>query len=64
MDTLREAVHLRAWGGLDPLVQYQKEGYDYFQQLLDHIAEDVTRVLLAYSPEGKDDADAASAPET
>jgi preprotein translocase subunit SecA len=46
MDHLRDAIHLRAYGQLDPLVQYQKESYEYFQRLLDRIAQDVTK--LAY----------------
>jgi hypothetical protein len=46
MDHLREAVHLRAYGQWDPLVQYQKEAFQYFQRLLDRIAQDVTRLVL------------------
>ena len=45
MDHLREAVHLRAYGQWDPLVQYQKESYEYFQRLLDRIAEDVSKLV-------------------
>jgi len=45
MDHLREAVHLRAYGQWDPLVQYQKESYEYFQRLLDRIAQDVTKLV-------------------
>jgi len=46
MDHLREAVHLRAYGQWDPLVQYQKESYEYFQRLLDRIAQDVTKLVF------------------
>jgi preprotein translocase subunit SecA len=45
MDHLREAVHLRAYGQWDPLVQYQKESYEYFQRLLDRVAQDVTKLV-------------------
>jgi preprotein translocase subunit SecA len=45
MDHLREAIYLRAYGQLDPLVQYQKESYEYFQRLLDRIAQDVTKLV-------------------
>jgi preprotein translocase subunit SecA len=46
MDYLRESVGLRAYGQLDPLVQYQKEAYEYFDALLEHMARDMTRALL------------------
>jgi len=46
MDYLRDSVHLRAYGQLDPLLQYQKEAYEYFDSLLEHIARDMTRALL------------------
>ncbi len=46
MDYLRDSVGLRAYGQLDPLLQYQKEAFDYFEALLEHIAQDMTRALL------------------
>jgi len=46
MDHLHDSVHLRAYGQLDPLLQYQKEAYDYFEALLDHIARDMTKAVL------------------
>ena len=46
MDYLREGIGLRAYGQLDPLIQYQKEAYDYFEELLQHIAEDMTNAML------------------
>jgi len=46
MDDLRDSIGLRAYGQLDPLLQYQKEAYDYFEILLGHIAEDMTKAML------------------
>jgi preprotein translocase subunit SecA len=46
MDYLRDSVGLRAYGQLDPLLQYQKEAYDYFDALLDHIARDMTKAMF------------------
>ncbi len=46
MDHLRDSVYLRAYGQLDPLLQYQKEAFDYFEALLDTIARDMTKVVL------------------
>ena len=45
MDQLNEAIRLRAYGQRDPLVEYQKESYGYFQRLLDKIAQDVTKLV-------------------
>jgi preprotein translocase subunit SecA len=47
MDDLRDSVHLRAYGQIDPLIAYQKEAHQYFMDLLDAIAEDVTRLMFA-----------------
>ena len=45
MDHLNEAIRLRAYGQKDPLVEYQRESYGYFQRLLDKIAQDVTKLV-------------------
>ena len=37
---------MRAYGQIDPLVAYQKEGYDHFQAPLRSMAEDVTRLMF------------------
>jgi len=46
MDYLREGIYLRAYGQLDPLIQYQKEAAEYFEALLHHIAADMTQAVL------------------
>ncbi len=40
MDGLREAVHLRALGQRDPLVEYKREGYELFSDLMERIQEE------------------------
>jgi preprotein translocase subunit SecA len=45
MDDLREGIGLRAYGQQDPLVQYKLEAYDMFQEMVQHIEEDVVKVL-------------------
>jgi preprotein translocase subunit SecA len=46
MDSLQEGIGLRAIGQRDPLVEYQREGYDMFQAMQDAIkAEAVTYVF-------------------
>ncbi|MBO0819940.1 MAG: preprotein translocase subunit SecA [Nocardiopsaceae bacterium] len=40
MDYLREGIALRAWAQRDPLVEYQREGYDMFTAMMDGIKEE------------------------
>ncbi|MBN1174774.1 MAG: preprotein translocase subunit SecA [Micromonosporaceae bacterium] len=40
MDYLQEGVGLRAYAQRDPLVEYQREGYDLFQQMFEGIKEE------------------------
>jgi preprotein translocase subunit SecA len=40
MDYLREGVGLRAYGQRDPLVEYQREGYDMFGAMMEGIKEE------------------------
>ena len=37
MDYLRSGIGLRAMGQRDPLVEYQNEGYDLFEELIDNV---------------------------
>ncbi len=53
MDYLREAIGLRAYGQRDPFIEYQKEAYEYFETLLRHIAEDVTKAVLLTQVEAR-----------
>ncbi|MDR7556182.1 MAG: preprotein translocase subunit SecA [Armatimonadota bacterium] len=45
MDALREGIGLRAYAQVSPLIEYQREGYEMFQQTLRAIQEDAVRVL-------------------
>ena len=40
MDYLREGVSLRGYGQRDPLIEYQREGYDMFTTMMDGIKEE------------------------
>ncbi len=46
MDDLRDSVGLRGYGQRDPLIEYQKEAYEYFERMVDHIAEDMTQAIM------------------
>lgn len=41
MQQLREGIHLRAYGQIDPLREYQQEGFYMFEQMIASIEEDV-----------------------
>ena len=46
MDQLRQSVGLRGYAQIDPLTEYQTEGYERFQQMIAAIDYDVTRILM------------------
>ncbi len=48
MDYLRSGIGLRAMGQRDPLVEYQNEGYDLFEELIDNVKYSVIRILLNF----------------
>ncbi len=46
MDDLRDSIGLRGYGQRDPLIEYQKEAYECFERMVDHIAEDMTQAIM------------------
>ena len=44
MDYLREGIGLRAYSQRDPLVEYQREGFDLFSAMMDSIKEESGRL--------------------
>jgi preprotein translocase subunit SecA len=46
MDYLQEGIGLRAMGQKDPLVEYQREGFDMFLQMQETIKEDFARYIF------------------
>lgn len=46
MDMLREGIGLRAYGQRDPLIEYKIEAYDMFQQMIEHIQEDIVKFIF------------------
>ncbi|MBP1157785.1 MULTISPECIES: preprotein translocase subunit SecA [unclassified Paenibacillus] len=46
MDQLRQGIHLRAYGGTDPLREYQFEGYEMFQEMIQSIQEEVSTYIM------------------
>jgi preprotein translocase subunit SecA len=46
MDYLQEGINLRAMGQKDPLVEWQREGFEMFGQMMKGIAVDFVRYVM------------------
>jgi preprotein translocase subunit SecA len=46
MDELRQGIYLRAYGQLDPVVEYRREGFEMFDEMVAAIREDTVRLML------------------
>jgi len=59
MDYLREGIGLRAYSQRDPLVEYQREGFDMFSAMMDAIKEESVGYLFNLEVQVDDDEDTA-----
>ena len=50
LDHLKEGIGLRGYGQRDPLVEYKKESFQMFQDLMDRIDEEILRWSFLYQP--------------
>ena len=57
MDYLREGIYLRAYSQRDPLVEYQREGFDMFAVMMDGIKEESVGFLFNLQVEVEEDVD-------
>lgn len=46
MDQLRQSIGLRGYGQMNPLVEYQEEGYRMFEEMIATIDENTTRLFM------------------
>ena len=46
MDELKNGIGLRAYGQKDPVIQYRLEGFDMFDEMVNDIKVDVTKILM------------------
>ena len=76
MDTLKEGIGLRGYGQKDPLVEYKKESFELFQDMMDRIEDETVRFLyflrfemsspalpFSMSDDEDEDGDGSSAPD-
>ncbi len=61
MDYLQEGIGLRAMAQRDPLVEYQREGFDLFNAMMESIKEESVGYLFNVEVEVTDDAEDAPA---
>lgn len=50
MEEFKEGIHLRGYGQKDPLIEYKKEGFEMFMQLLDRITTEVVEFVFRAEP--------------
>jgi preprotein translocase subunit SecA len=50
MDHLKEGIGLRGYGQKDPLVEYKKESFQLFQDMMDRIEDETIRYLFFLRP--------------
>jgi len=49
MDHLKEGIGLRGYGQKDPLVEYKKESFTLFQDMMDRIEDETVRILFTFT---------------
>ena len=72
MDHLKEGIGLRGYGQKDPLIEYKKESFELFQDMMDRIEDETIRYLFflqvtqrarsAASPDGDGDSGGSGRP--
>jgi len=46
MDCLKEGIGLRAYGARDPLIEYQKEAYNMFVEMMERIKDEIVELVF------------------
>jgi len=55
MEALKEGIHLEAYGQKNPEIEYKKQGFDLFSQMIEKIHENVTETLFRAEGPSEDD---------
>jgi len=55
MDALRDGIGLRGYGQRDPKKEYQKEGYEYFMELMQTIKSSIVNKMFRFEIEREDE---------
>jgi preprotein translocase subunit SecA len=62
MDHLKEGIGLRGYGQKDPLIEYKKESFTMFQEMMDRIEDETIKYLYFMRIETGDGTNAGNAP--
>lgn len=54
IDHLKEGIGLRGWGQKNPLIEYKREAYSMFEEMMKQIKVDIVRHLFHIKPESFD----------
>lgn len=54
MDQLRQGIHLRAYGQKDPVMEYNFEGFEMFEEMIFAIKEEVSTFVMKAQVQSKD----------
>jgi preprotein translocase subunit SecA len=55
MDHLKEGIGLRGYGQRNPLQEYQKEGFEMFEEMIDSVHEDAVQKVFTVQAVRADD---------
>ncbi|OPZ62317.1 MAG: preprotein translocase subunit SecA [Candidatus Aminicenantes bacterium ADurb.Bin508] len=50
MDHLREGIGLRGYGQRDPLMEYKKEAFSMFEEMMQIISDESLRIIFSFTP--------------
>ena len=56
MDDLKEGINFRAYGQKDPLIEYKRDGFDLFVQMLEDISKDVITFVFKFTMQNESQA--------
>ena len=46
LDHLKEGIGLRGWGQKNPLIEYKREAFDMFREMMTHIRFDIVHHIF------------------
>jgi preprotein translocase subunit SecA len=58
LDHLRQGIHLRGYAQKNPKQEYKREAFELFSDMLDHIKQDVVKVVLKVQVRSQQDVEA------
>lgn len=53
MEQLKQGINLRAYGQKDPVIEYQVEGYNMFEEMIHNIGDETVRHIMNVVPKEK-----------